>query len=275
MYLSAERLALANQTVKETFENCSVAWQSIPHWDTRDPSQTQVPRDNVGAPLDVFLPLTPPLTPPAPNTPFQVTLAAAIAPTADELLASVIANTVQLAAAFDNAVFTALRNANPAEPVVQIVAAGGGAVTTQDYLNALLAARVSVENGGYRAPSCLITNTLGLTELTTLTTAAIPATDVLLAPANINCLQRVNQLESPVPNKKPAIAYLLGRRRRIAPAGAADASPGEEALDLAVSIPPSLEVWGDTSTNAVQLSVRIGYALRIKDVNGYVVILNP
>ena len=44
MYLSAERLALANQTVQETFEQTSVAWQAIPHWDTGDPGQAKVRR---------------------------------------------------------------------------------------------------------------------------------------------------------------------------------------------------------------------------------------
>ena len=42
MYFSAERLALANKAVTETFEQSSIAWQAIPHWDTGDPGQTQV-----------------------------------------------------------------------------------------------------------------------------------------------------------------------------------------------------------------------------------------
>ena len=45
MYLSAEQLALANQTVLETFEQASVAWQAIPNWDTGDPGQTRVRND--------------------------------------------------------------------------------------------------------------------------------------------------------------------------------------------------------------------------------------
>ena len=31
----------------------------------------------------------------------------------------------------------------------------------QDYMNALLAARATVEKAGYRAPSCLLTDTTG------------------------------------------------------------------------------------------------------------------
>src|SRR5262245_29328184 len=34
MYLSAERIAAANRAIQETFEQTSVAWQAIPHWDT-------------------------------------------------------------------------------------------------------------------------------------------------------------------------------------------------------------------------------------------------
>lgn len=53
--------------------------------------------------------------------------------------------------------------------------------------------------------------------------------------------------------------------------GAAEASPGEEAVDLAVSVPPGLEVVGDTTNNTIKLDVRLSYALRIKDEGGLVV----
>ena len=69
-------------------------------------------------------------------------------------------------------------------------------------------------------------------------------------PANINSLERVDILEQPFVDTR---GYLLGRRQRIAHGGAAEASPGEEALDLAVSVPPSLEVVGDTPANAINL----------------------
>ncbi|MGO9153210.1 hypothetical protein [Mycobacterium sp.] len=259
MYFSAERLALANQAVKETFEQCSVAWQAIPHWDTRDPSKTQVPNGVVppGNPLTLGLV----------NQDFTVTLAEAIAPAPDAVVAAVIANTVKLAALVDDAVFPALG----AGPSVTIAA--GPSPPTQADLNALIAARALVEAGGYRAPSCLITNTAGLQQLTTLTTSAIPGTNVLLRPADINALQRVDKL---APAK--AMALLLGRRQRIAPGGAMEASAGEEALDLAVGILPSLEVIGEApapNLNQIQLRVRISFVLRIKDPNGFVVILNP
>lgn len=258
MYLSAERLALANQTVKETFEQCSVAWQAIPHWDTRDPSQTLVPNDNVTNPAIL------PLTTMSSTPPFNVTLAEVIAPTADVLLETVIANTVALAERFDDAVFPALLTVNTQK---QVIPAGP---TATDLLEAFIAARAQVENKGFRAPSCLVTDTLGLQTIAASTIAnGYAGTDVLLPPANINSLQRVNKLAN-----DPAVhGWLIGRRQRIAPGGAADASPGEEAVDLAVSICPSLEVVGEAlpaTPNSIQMTVRIGYALRLKDEGGLV-----
>ena len=48
MYLSAERIAAANQAIQETFEQTSVAWQAIPHWDIGDPGQIRVINDLIG-----------------------------------------------------------------------------------------------------------------------------------------------------------------------------------------------------------------------------------
>lgn len=254
MYLNAERLALANQTVKETFEQCSVAWQAIPHWDTGDPSQTTVPNDNVNPPNN-FLPLT------SLPKPFEVTLAAAIAPTPDELLATVVYYTAKLAADFDAAVIPGLLTATTPSQLVP-------GISPAQLLTGLIEARAKVEKGGYRAPSCLITDTIGVETLAASTIAnGYAGTDVLLPPANINSLQRVDTLAT-----DPQVrGWLLGRRQRIAPGAAAEASPGEEAVDLAVSVPPSLEVVGDTSNNAIKLDVRLSYALRIKDEAGLVV----
>jgi hypothetical protein len=262
MYLSAERLALANQTVKETFERCSVAWQAFPHWNTGDPSQTMVPNDSLTAPLNVPLHLEP--------VDFTVTLAQTVAPLPDEMLELVIANTVKLAAAVDAAVFPALLTGTtptvniPIPPIPP---------STVDLLDGLIVARAMVEDGGYRAPSCLVTDTIGLAVLAGSTIAnGYSGTDVLLPPANINSLHRVNTL---APATDPDVrGWLLGRRQRIAHGGAAGASPGEEAVDLAVSIPPSLEVVGATA-NDIDLRVRISYVTRVKDQNGLVVIRVP
>jgi hypothetical protein len=259
-------LALVNQTVKETFEQCSVAWQAIPHWDTGDPSQTQVQSDSLNPTAPVFLDLT------LQKADFTVTLAQAIAPTPDEVLEIVIANTVQLAATVDADVFpTLLTVTAPATPTVHIPSGPSAA----QLLTGLIQARVDVENGGYRAPSCLVTDTVGLTTLTTalLSVGLPPNPDSLLAPANINWLERVETL-API-GVTDVRGWLLGRRQRIAAGGAAGASPGEEAVDLAVSVPPSLEVVADTAANLIQLRVRIRYATRVKDQKGLVVFRTP
>ncbi|MDR3658475.1 MAG: hypothetical protein P4L48_23335 [Mycobacterium sp.] len=264
MYLSAERLALANQTVKETFEQCSVAWQSIPHWDTGDPSQSMVLSDLVNPPPPPdFLALGP-----LQFVNFTVTLAQAISPMPDAVLARVIANTVTLAANVDNAVFPALLTGTTPTQHIPVLP------TAPQLLTGLIGARAMVENGGYRAPSCLVTDTLGLETLAGITLASgIPGTDVLLPPANVNSLHRTNVL---APAADPDVrGWLLGRRQRIAHGGAAGASPGEEGVDLAVNIPPSLEVVGETSTNTIQLRVRISYAVRVKDQNALVVFRAP
>ena len=45
MYLSAERIAVLDKAVQDTFEQSSVAWQAIPHWDTGDRGQLRVRSD--------------------------------------------------------------------------------------------------------------------------------------------------------------------------------------------------------------------------------------
>jgi hypothetical protein len=247
--------------VKDTFEQCCVAWQTIPHWDTGDPSLTRVPNDNVAAPGFLDLNLQ--------KADFTVTLAEAVAPTPDEVLESVMANTVQLAATVDADVFPSLLPFMTAATTVHIPAGPTPAL----LLTGLIQARVDVENGGYRAPLCLVTDTQGLTTLSTalLAVGLPPGPDSLLAPANINSLERVNTLAAAADVR----GWVLGRRQRIAPGGAADASSGEEAVDLCVSVPPSLEVVGDTPADQIQLRARIRYATRVKDSTGLVVIRTP
>ena len=45
-------------------------------------------------------------------------------------------------------------------------------------------------------------------------------------------------------------------------------------MDLAVSVPPSLEVVGETNTGNIELAVRIRLALRIKDTYGVVAVVS-
>ena len=141
MSLSAERLAIANRAIQQTFEKASVAWQAIPHWETGDPGQALVRSDVVFAvagaaaappvpqlaagPLGAAaLPLTP-LT-----VQFQMTLAQVTAATPDALLAAVLPRAVNLAQQFDGAVLGAAgRPATPQRvrgtPGCAAVVAGG------------------------------------------------------------------------------------------------------------------------------------------------------
>jgi hypothetical protein len=124
-------------------------------------------------------------------------------------------------------------------------------------------------------------DTESLIDLSTLV-GGYAGTDVLLGPAMINALHRVeslerNQLVPPAAKPPPANLtrlILLGRRERIAQGAAWDASPGEEPVDLAVSVMPSLEVIGDTPTNTIELNVRVSGAVRVKDPNGLVALVS-
>jgi hypothetical protein len=307
MYLSAERLAVANKAIQETFEQTSVAWQAIPHWDTGDPGQVQV-RSDIMAPLGVgpyggnSIPVkTEPI-------PFYVTLAQACAPTPDALLAALMPRTVELAKKVDDYVIGELRKISPATTTPPPPTITQPAYV-QEVLDALIDARVKVEDAGYRAPSCLLASTAALKAISHLV-SGVPVTESLLDAANINSLYRVRGLDDPpgpvvdsiavgtnagagkpaakkaaatkasagkgtAPTGTPTpktvrIMLMLGRMQRIAHGCAAMASPGEEPVDLAISVPPSLEVVGETTQNYIELALRIRYALRIKDERGVV-----
>ena len=247
MYLSAERLALANQAVKETFGQCSVAWQAIPHWDTGDPGQISVPNGILSAP-NLITVKTKPKT-------LELTLAEVIAPTPDALLIGVTTATKDLAQDVDDDVLPELYKA------ATKIKTG---FTAPPLIDALIVARADVENAGYRAPSCLITNTEGLQKLSQLVSgySVLPQ---MLSAANANALHRVQVLNPPATTTR---MVLIGRRRRIPQGAAPEASPGEEPVDLAVSLLPSLEVDGEIGSGKIQLTVRIRYAARITDATG-------
>jgi hypothetical protein len=262
MYLSAQRLALANQTVRETFEQCSIAWQAIPHWDTHDPGQARVPDDIVNAPGFVNIDLQ--------KVDFQLTLVQANAPTPDTLLAEVIAQTAALAKVVDGIVLAALRAAKgaltPLTPSVPPDPLG-------DILTALIKARADIEDSGYRAPSCLFTNTDGLIALSALDSGLSELRAVLRA-ANINSLHRATTIGPALPADQK-LFVVLGRRQLMAHGSAAQASPGEEPVDLAVSVLPSLEVVGEAPAGEIEVSVRIRFATRIKDASAISAFLYP
>lgn len=260
MYLSAERLAHANQAVEEAFGQCSVAWQAIPHWDTGDPGQLNVANGLLGGSAG-FLPLITPPPPPPPTV--ELTVAETIAPTPDALLTGVIAATKTLANNFDTDVLKKCFGAAKAPNIITFPSTGA-----QDLQDSLIGARVLVENAGYRAPSCLVTNTVGFQKLNQLVSGYYNIVEQILAAANINSLYRFEPLDGT--NQKQVRMVLIGRRRRIAQGAAPEASPGEEPVDLAFSALPSLEVDGETSTGTIQFSPRVRYAARITDATGLV-----
>jgi len=265
MYLTAERLALANKEVRETFARTCVAWQSIPHWDTGDPGQTKVRSDVVNnpavpGPIDIV----------DEQIDVQVTLAEAIAPTPDSLLAKIISATGKLAAKVDAAVFPKVRVQATANVIFPNVIPP--TPNPNEVLFVLIAARAMVESAGFRSPSCVITDTGGILTICQLVGGTSIRNSVLDA-ANANSLHRVDNFKNPADAADKALGLFLGRRQRISHGGAADATPGEEPVDLAVSVPPSLEVVGDTANNMVDLRVRISYATRVKDIGGIVVAL--
>jgi hypothetical protein len=171
----------------------------------------------------------------------------------------------------DNAIIQAIRTATT-------VAQPYDGTNADTIMAMLITARATVEKSGYRAPSCIFVGTTELIDLSKLVTAfGLSATDLVLAPANINELHRVETLEVQPPKASPNQTRLifLGRRQRIAQGKAGDATAGEEPVDLAISVPPSVEVVGANATGGITLAVRISGALRIKDPKGLVALVGP
>ena len=283
MYLNADRIAVANKTIQDTFEQSCIAWQAIPHWEVGDRGQLRVRSDNAYAPAVNEGELSPPISPgdslklEAKSVRFAMTVAQTIAPTPDALFAAVIARTVQLAGNVDSEVIDLLRKG--AKHSVPVTASP---TPIQALLNALIAARAKVEKFGYRAPSCLLTDTEGLKALNDLQ-SGLSDFQALLDAANINSVYRVDQLGTGTGSGQDEVSdpgqgnvpfkgrlLLLGRRQRIPHGGAAATSAGEEPVDLAVSVPPSLEVVGETDPGDIEMSVRIRFAPRFTDLYGVV-----
>jgi len=177
MSLSAERVAIANQAVLKTFEQSSVFWQTIPHWDTGDRGQCRV-REDIAFSFEGTPPHTagtPPDTNPEPgdgpfasklvdisNTAyvsFRLTLGQATAQTPDPLLTAVIARTVHLARLFDAEVCHALTERARSIDLPLVPPPQVPLTTPQSILIALLAGRRFLEDSGFRAQSCLIAST--------------------------------------------------------------------------------------------------------------------
>jgi hypothetical protein len=309
MSLSAERIAIADRAILQTFERSSVAWQTVPHWDTGDRGQSLVRGDIVsglpGPGASATLRARPlamrPLRLKTKTVTFLMTLGQATATTPDALLAAVIPRAVELAALFDNSVLAAVRKqavaagraaaaaapvAAPAPapapesawypklaaPVVANAATKKERTTTfGTILEALIKGRQVLEDNGYRSPSCIIASTAHFTDLSQW--AGIrPATEALLTGHIVNSLIRASQLDRvDVSGTGTSFMIMLGRQQAIAQGAAATASPGEEPVDLAISVPPSLEVVGENANGLIELAVRMSFATRVKDARGVVV----
>lgn len=261
MYLGAERVALANETITETFEQSSLAWRAFPHWETGDRGQTRVPTDIVNN--TNFLPID------TRERPFQLTLVQANAPTPDSMLAEVITETGNLAGVVDGVVLQAVYNGKGSQTALP----APNPNTLTDILKALIEARADIEDAGYRAPSCLITNTDGLIALSELV-GGYPVMDAILKAANVNALYRATTIDAGLAAGKK-LFVLIGRRQLIADGGAPQASPGEEPVDIAVSVCPGLEVVGEAANSEIEVSVRISFATRIKDARAVIAVVDP
>ena len=274
MYLTAQQLAVANQAVLETFETTSIAWQAVPQWNVGDPGQSRVRNDVVNAPGFLTIELL--------QIPFQLTLAQTSAPSTDSIVSEATWHAAELARQFDLYVLYWLGIFAWANKIEF------NEVSQDALLENLIDARAQVEDAGYRAPSCLITNTQGLKSLSSLKNG-YPIVDALLQAAHVNSLHRTSLYEfvvdavdeygapatdndgDPVPRPR-TVMVMLGRRQLIAHGAAMDASPGEEPVDLAVSVAPSVEIVGEGPGSDIELSVRIRFALRIKDPEALVLL---
>jgi hypothetical protein len=254
MYLSAEQFTLANNAIQRTFEQTCIAWQAIPHWDIGDPGATRVRSDTLNPPGS---PTSLQLVPISQGC--DLALAQIAAATPDSMITTVVAATTALATEVDAAVMTALG----ADPADDMELAG---TDPQNIMKTLIVGRAKLEDKGFRAPSCLLTNTKGFQDLSAFS-GSYPVTEAVLAAANINSLHRCSQLDS-VPDK--AAMVLLGRRQRIAHGAAAEASCGEEPVDLAVSVTPSLEVIGVLAAAEIEAVVRIAFVTRVTDNTGVI-----
>lgn len=274
VYLSAQQLTLANQAVLETFENTSIAWQAIPHWNVGDPGQSRVPDEIVNNPGFLNLDLE--------TVSFQLTLVQTSAPSTDSLIAEVNGAAAELARLVDANILATLGLAAFLNHTIKFfIEFPPTTGTSQEVLlENLIDARAYIEDRGYRAPACLVTNTQGLKYLSALN-SGYPITEALLESAHVDSLYRTSLYDVDVdavdkdgnalvkngnPISKPAtVMVMLGRRQRIPQGAAPDASPGEEPVDLAVSVLPSVEVVGETTNSQIELSVRVRFVLRVKD----------
>ena len=274
MTMSPEMVAIANRAITSMFELTSIAWRTIPHWETGDPAQTFVGGDCVLPPAALVAGVAPPPGPlggppvaVAPiRVPFAISIAQALATSPDAVLSNVIAQAAELARRFDAAVLPTLGQVAAGSPWSQQLPVPSDPA---EIIAALIAGRELVEDSGFLAPSALVAGTPHFTDLHQLTNGRSSLTSFLAA-SNANTLIRASSLNGGA-NAAPDRMLLIGRRQDIPQGGARDASAGDEPIDLAVAVPPSLEVVGANAAGNIDLAVRIAYAVRIKDARAVVV----
>lgn len=281
MHVSAERIAIADRAIRQTVEQASVAWQSVPHWEIGDPGRVWV-RSDVTRTLDGLTDVAHlhrdadgteqpfgavPLELETRCVRFRMTLAQTSSSTPDALLSAVAPRAEALARQIDEQVLTELAGRTAATDWNRKLATDAN---TDVLLGALLDGREVLEDSGYRAPSCLVAGGPFFRALHRSVDRTV--VEDLLAAANVTSLHRSPLLDR---SKGGAEMLLLGRRQQIAHGNACSASAGEEPVDLAVAIEPSLEVVGEDATGGIDLAVRVRFAARVKDACGVVVFHSP
>lgn len=301
MSLSGERKAIADRAILQTFERTSVAWQAIPHWETGDPGQVrirndvifrfalaaaQAPRQPLSGPFELES-----LVPTTKHVVFTMTLAQATAVTPDALLASVTSRAVILAQQFDDAVLRRLLRPyataapqraggarsdwylpwlqSPAQAAAPQGAAAQEAAPRR-ILPQLLRGRQQLEDSGYRAPCGLLASPAHYRALNDWVDGDLVIHKLLVA-AHVDSVHRTTLLDQANIGGTTDVTVMLGRTQEFPAGRASEVSPGEEPVDLAISVPPSLEVIGENASGDVELAVRIRFATRVKDERGVVV----
>jgi hypothetical protein len=224
----------------------------------------------------------PPLAIVREEEPFTLTYAQAMDARADALLNNAIAHVTILARKFDQAVVTALETPafdagppqNPNDFAWYLELANPAA--TNDIRLALMTGRRLLEDSGYRASASLLASAAHFDDLYRLSASDELLAGPLLTAGNISSVDRVPALDASQDTLRSGSGginrmLMIGRMQEIPPGGAGDATAGEEPVDLAVAVPPSLEVIGDDTASNVQLAVRIAFATRVKDARGVVV----
>lgn len=293
--LSDAHIDAANRAILKVFETTSLAWRTIPHWLTGDPGRSAIRSDSWFSYQD---PPGPGIGEPLAEGPYggpavaitdlsrrlNVTHAAATAATPDQVASAASAAAVALVREFDDAVAIGL-----ATPVVANGAAQGiapGVFQDEDGepkvpSTDLLDARDQVETAGYLGSRSVwaggdffaaFHQTIGTRLILGACAEVLQAGSLYRWSPNVDpAVISIERDNKPVAYQIATTMVVIGRRQEIAPGRAFEAPAGQEPIDLAVAVAPSLELVGDNPAGDIELAVRIRYALRFKDHRAVVV----